>query len=427
MKHLAMPGMANMKPGAGLPGQRPHALGPASAQPIARGLLLLGLLLIPLLWISPSHAKPKSSLKIHGFLTQATLLTDDNRFFGRDCREPNFDNRALALNGSFQPIDVLKFSAQGLYRCTGVNCENHPLLDFALVDHRFPIKRGFALGMRGGRYNIPLGLYNEIRHTTKKKPGVFLPQSVYHDSLQSDLLSTDGGAIYAKADFNGNTIDAILSIGRPRLTSPALQENLLGANLNGSLKDEPMTVARICHRTRDSGWLACANMLRTSMHFNPTVDDPLQAGRTALNRKALSLQYTTNSLRLSTEYFRSWISYRDFGPALTVHSRTWDSYYLQAELLFSKKWEILWRYDTMYHDNRDKSGTQQALISGNPKWFFFARDFTSSLRYNFSRSLLFRLEHHFVDGTAWLSRTENSTNNKGRYWNILAILASWQF
>ena len=84
---------------------------------------------------SDEHAL--DTLQVHGFLSQALVITDDNNFFGHSSRDKgSLEFPELGLNVSLRPHQDVLVAAQVLSRRAGGNSSDaEPKLDYGLVDY----------------------------------------------------------------------------------------------------------------------------------------------------------------------------------------------------------------------------------------------------------------------------------------------------
>ena len=140
-----------------------------------------------------------------------------------------------------------------------------------------------------------------------------------------------------------------------------------------------------------------------------------------------SAQYNAELWSLTSEYALRQFKYEDVG-SIPDFNRTGESYYLQGTYRLLKKLELLLRYDVLYQDKKDRSGNDYATSTGLPNYSRFAKDWTVGLRWDFTRTLMSRLEYHYVDGTAWLPSLDNPPPSAPkRYWNLFSVLISFKF
>lgn len=153
-----------------------------------------------LLLVNPLQAEWKlpDSFQIHGFASQAFILSTDNNFFGGSKDNGTFDFRELGINASWRILPRLQVAAQGVARWAGENDEGSPRLDYGLVDYAFVSNAKNTWGLRLGRVINPIGFYNDTRDVAFTRPSIFLPQSIYFDRTRDVALSADGGQVYGE-------------------------------------------------------------------------------------------------------------------------------------------------------------------------------------------------------------------------------------
>ena len=82
--------------------------------------LLAPSLLVPLLLVSTAQASPLDTFQVHGFLSQALVITDDNNMFGDSSDSGgSWDYTELGINASIRPTENLLLAAQALSRRAG--------------------------------------------------------------------------------------------------------------------------------------------------------------------------------------------------------------------------------------------------------------------------------------------------------------------
>ena len=135
------------------------------------------------------------SPQIQGYLSQGVIYSPDNPFYDDDTGT-NFNLRELGINITWSANDKLRLAGQVTSRKAGDIDDGDPRLDFLLADYTVLALEEFSAGIRLGRVKNPYGLYNTIRDVPHGRPGVFVPQSVYFDSLKGAMLSADGASLY---------------------------------------------------------------------------------------------------------------------------------------------------------------------------------------------------------------------------------------
>ncbi|PKG53027.1 hypothetical protein CXF87_08475, partial [Halomonas sp. MES3-P3E] len=102
---------------------------------------------------------------MHGFLSQALVVTDDNDFFGPSSQdEGSFEFTEIGLNVSLRPHQDVLLAAQMLSRRAGGDSSDaYPELDYGLIDYQMVSDQQRTFGIQLGRIKNPFGFYNQTR------------------------------------------------------------------------------------------------------------------------------------------------------------------------------------------------------------------------------------------------------------------------
>ncbi len=364
------------------------------------------------------------TFEFHGFGSQGFILTSDNNFFGPS-EEGSFKYHEAGMGASIQPTPDLRFSAQALSRRAGAGDRGNIRLDYGFIDYRFISTNNSDLGIRLGRMQNPIGLYNDTpRDVAFTRPSILLPQSIYFDRTQNVARSSDGVHFYTEHRTEIGDFFYQLAAIYADVESKESREVLL-ANLQGNVESRLTYATRLLFE-QDSGKVRLGitgvmlNIRYESAAFNPS------EGTIRFRPIIFSAQYNAELWSLTSEYALRSFRYRDVGPL--NFNITGESYYLQGTYRLLKKLELLLRYDILYQDKQDRSGSDYAARTGLPHHSRFAKDWTVGLRWDLTRMLMSRLEYHYVDGTAWLPSLDNPPpSTPKRYWNLFSVLISFKF
>ncbi|MDD5036212.1 MAG: hypothetical protein PHE55_15800 [Methylococcaceae bacterium] len=355
------------------------------------------------------------NLQLHGFASQALIVTDSNRFFGSG--NTSLDFRELGLNLSWRPLTNLRFSAQGTSRWAGHTDTGEPRLDFGFMDFTFLSDPAYRLGVRGGRVRNPIGLYNLTRDVANTRPSIFLPQSIYFDSTRNTYMSVDGGQFYGEyrsgigdffLDFNGGY--AILD-----------EETLK------TLKEQaPLYVGRLLYEY-DGGRIRLGVTL-----IDVTGDSAVKLfpkGRININAYIFSAQYNAERWSLTSEWIPNAVGKaKGFTPFVADSTVNGTSYYLQGTYKITPEWEALLRYDVYIGDKSDENGKRYAASTGGAAHSKFAEDMTVGLGWTVTKDFLLRAEYHHINGSAWVPALDNpNPADIKQHWNLFALQASYAF
>lgn len=372
-------------------------------------------------------------LQIHGFLTQAYTLTSDNNFYGASSSgNGSFDASEIGLNASWRPNGETLLSAQILSRRAGEISDGDPMLDYGFVDYRVISNEKNIVGFRVGKTKNPFGIYNDTRDVAFTRPSIILPQSIYFDRTRDLALASDAIHVYGDSRTKKDEWHWQLGVALPDVENLDTEIVMLGADRPGKLEDEPSIVSRIIYERSGGKSLFAISNAWVNFSYDPAANDPSEAGDIVFAPIILTVQHTEENWSITSEYARRKFKFDDsilYVPE-PLQTLVGESAYLQGTYRFSADWEAVLRYDVTYLNKHDRSGKAiEQLTDGSvPAYSQFAKDWTIGLLWNPNRSWMFRIEQHWVDGTAWLPHQDNPDRSETvRRWKMFAVLASYRF
>ncbi|MFZ0257077.1 MAG: hypothetical protein WAN46_15845 [Gammaproteobacteria bacterium] len=366
--------------------------------------------------------------QIHGFFSQAAMITSRNNLFGKTENNVSLDFRELGINASWRPLSNLQFSMQGTARWAGEAATGSPRLDYGFFDYSAFSDPKMVAGIRVGRVINPFGLYNETRDVAFTRPSIILPQSIYFDRTRDLAFSADGLQLYATRSGDVGDFSLQFNTVFPRI-SDSVERALLGASLPGELQGEPTLVGRLLYQ-RDGGKvkLGISGVGLGLKYDSSGIPNDLPGGSMNFNALYLSAEYSALKWTLTGEYALRNFKYHDFEPAIPNTDVIGDSGYVQLAYRFFEHWEGMVRYDVLYTDRSDRNGKDFSALTGKPSFSRFAKDLTVGLRWDVTRYLMLRGEFHYIDGTGWLPSDDNADIfSTHRYWNLFALQVALRF
>lgn len=380
-----------------------------------------------LLFSAPLSAELKlpDSFQIHGFASQAFILTTENNFFGGSEDNGTFNFRELGINASWRILPKLQIAAQGVARWAGESDGGDPRLDYGLIDYTLLSDLENTWGVRLGRVVNPIGLYNDTRDVAFTRPSILLPQSIYFARVRDIALSADGGQLYGERRSHIGDFLFQLNIARPR-TSRQAERALLGGDLPGELEGDLSFLGRLLYE-KDGGRIRLGlSALMVNFDFDPEEQSSIRSGAITFVPVIFSGQYNTERLSLTSEVALRYFDYSGFG--LKSRDFTGLSWYVQAAYRFTPQWEAVARFDRLCVDLGDCDGEAYAAASGQPAHRRFANDWMVGLRWNITPSVMVRAEFHHVRGTNWITPEDNpSIDSLEESWNMFSALISFRF
>lgn len=390
--------------------------------------------------------------QFHGYLSQGIIYSGDNPFYDKRTGT-NLNARELGLNVSWSMNDKVRFAGQLLSRKAGGLDNGRLRVDFLLVDYNFFINEKASAGVRLGRVKNPYGLYNTTRDVPHARPGVFVPQSVYFESLRGPLLSSDGGDLYFS--FNNELADFNFDVygGKSHFDNKALEYQLYQTDMPGKFDNVDIRGIKAVAEPKalpDLTAAVTAVDIRTDYKNAPTFSPTQQQAAlsvlaadetlvpyyiTSLRINALmrlySLQYTQNDWIFTGEYLTIDINLNKFGVAnfnVPNYKTKLNGYYAQAEWLASNKLSAYSRYEELYYNTKDKNGRDYALRTGGNPVTQYNKALTLGARWYITSNFSTTAEYSINEGTAFINGQTNidySTLKKN--WNMFILEVSYHF
>jgi hypothetical protein len=134
----------------------------------------------------------------------------------------------------------------------------------------------------------------------------------------------------------------------------------------------------------------------------------------------LSLEYTWRDWLFVTEYGETDRQSKAAGVVtLDGPTQTW---YAQLSYSPAERWTITALYDEFYKLKDDHDGSDSPSPTPHKVW---RKDFGLALKYDIRDDLVFKAEHHWIDGGAMQLEVLNPVVD--RYWNYFAAKLSYSF
>ncbi|MFD2190998.1 hypothetical protein [Pistricoccus aurantiacus] len=367
------------------------------------------------------------TLQVHGFLSQALTITDDNDFFG-----PSSDNGGswqfteLGANVSLRPDEDILLAAQVLSRRAGGDASDaNPELDYAVLDYQPITTQQRTVGVQLGRFKNPYGFYNQTRDVAFTRPGILLPQSIYFDRSRSLALSGDGLSTYWEERIPTGTLRAQLGLGYPQKAD----STELNLGLNKERADPRFsTVGQL--RYEHGGGDFIAALSAASINYKLQIESVERSSNEDLRLEPLivSLQYNAADWSLTGEYGLRKLSLSNTNNLQDDSDITSESWYVQYTRRMNNNWRWLIRYDDLVNNRDDRSGKAYEASGLGPDYSQYARDITLGAQWDIHPQVMLAAEYHHVQGTGWLSLQDNpDPDETEERWNMLLLQLSLRF
>jgi hypothetical protein len=348
-----------------------------------------------------------AAIEVHAFVSQGVIKSTGNNYL-TESKRGSVEFNEIGINFTKALGDRLQTGIQFFARDLGPVGNYTPKVDWAYLDYRF----ADWLGFRAGRLKVPFGLYNENNDVDSARVPVLLPQSVYPILNRDILLAQTGAELYGYARLGpaggleyrlyGGTLYIDPPIPKPPLQ---LQDFQVPYVFGG----------RLLWETPLEGLRAGAGA--QALRFDSTYTIPGAAGMppTPLTIGLpfvlwlASIEYAAHDLLLAAEYGR-WKAdvESNLGPTTqTVNER----FYVMGAYRVSP-WFMPGMYYSSLVPNVDKRGGRET----------YQEDIAMTLRFDLNAHWIFKLESHYMLGTADLSSDLNGgtpLDKLPKSWSVL--------
>jgi hypothetical protein len=326
----------------------------------------------------------ETPLQVHGFASQGALLTSDNNYLARTERG-SLEFTEAGINFTKALDDRLSIGLQLFARDLGPEGTYSAKFDWLYLDYRWQD----WLGLRAGRVKLPYGLYNDTSDIDAAQPVILLPQGVYPAVNRDFLLAQTGLELYGYHSLgSAGALDYHAYFGTLYLSIPET------STIRIDELDVPYIVGgRVLWEAPIEGLRVGASALNGQVDGTITVESESMSTSTAIESRATNLlssvEYANRGFLLVAEYGRS-IGKTTVGPMTT--RRTSERAYGLAGYRWRPWLQTTAYYSLLYPDAGQRSG------QANHQY-----DAAGSLRFDITAHWIFKLEGHFLRGTAALS------------------------
>ncbi|MFC2992368.1 hypothetical protein [Halomonas tibetensis] len=369
------------------------------------------------------------TLQMHGFLSQALVITDRNDFFGPSSSgsgSGSLKYTEIGANASIRPHQDVLIAAQVLSRRAGGDgSDAKPELDYGVVDYQMVSNQQRTLGAQLGRFKNPFGFYNQTRDVAFTRPSILLPQSIYFDRTRSLGLAGDGISIYLEERLPKGILRTQVGAGKAQVGDDV--ERTLGLEaLPGSLDSQSSAIGQIRYEHDGGRFIAALSTASAEAKYSSPIES-LDDGRFKFRPWIVSLQYNAENWSLTGEYAVRKLSLDNF-DAFRNFETTGESWYLQYSRRINDEWQWFTRYDSLSNNRSDRSGKKFEAQTGRPAHSQYADDITLGVQWTPMSRLMLAAEYHHIDGTGWLPTQDNpDPADTSRRWNMLLFQLSLRF
>jgi hypothetical protein len=332
------------------------------------------------------------SLEAHGFVSQGYIVTSHNNYLARST-SGSFEFAEIGLNFTGHLTDKLRLGLQLFSHDLGPVGNYSIKADWFYLDYHWQD----WLGLRAGRTKLPFGLYNDTSDIDAARVPVLLPQSVYPIQNRDFLLAQTGLELYGRG-----------SLG----SAGALDYRLYGGTIYLEVTPQPASPIDLLDLTIP--YVVGGRLLWETPLEGLRVGGSVQALRldTKLQQKSSgtvaevkipavlavgSLEYAFHDLLLATEYSRWFVKAESSNTMLFPESEvTSERAYGMASYRINDWLQPGVYYSVLYPhvDNRRNRDSWQ-------------HDWAATVRFDINANWLFKIEGHYMLGTAGLASALN--------------------
>lgn len=359
---------------------------------------------------------------LHGFVSQGYLATSKYNYLGQSSTGST-EFTETGLNLSFNPFPRTRIAAQAFCFDVGPAGGYDVVLDYALVEYTF----NDYIGIRAGRLRRPEGIYNDAQDLDLARTSVLLPQGMYNARWRDFYLSLDGADLFGTLPLGiGGSLSYELYCGiqRPQLNGGlALQKaNLPPFQALESFNTPLMSGGQLWWNTPLKGL-----RFGLAMNLDKDLTFVTVTGRQSKGSpftQHYSAEYIWNSWTFQAEYLRFRINYDNTGGGLPPSQKLIepDSWYAGAAYRFNQWFEVGTYYSEYYADVHDRQGVLLTAPSDASQ-----KDLALSLRFDLNQSWIFKVEGHYIRGTAQLFDSIENPIRDDNGWLMMALKATFSF
>jgi hypothetical protein len=381
-----------------------------------------------------------SRIAVHGFVSQGAFLSTANDYLGNSERG-SAEFLEAAVNVTSGVTDRLRVGAQLFTQDVGPIGNYALVLDWAYLDYRW---RDW-LGLRAGRIKMPQGLHNEYVDIDAARVPILLPQSVYPITNREFQLAQTGASLYGTYGLGSGGLDYQVFAGAMFIDPQTSSLTIIGPVELDSVDTRYVAGGQVLWRTPLAGLRLGGSYLHTNLEFRFHTDQftaaqLIMAGLVPddfngnfelewrdINLTVASVEYSPGDWSLSAEYSR-WIfrEHTSIPDAITVRDQDSERFYGMATYRLSNWLEAGGYYSVLFVDADDRDGSGERFTESHRA---YQKDLSVTARFDVNDFWLWKLEAHYMDGTAGILLDEDplDPDNLARHWGFFLVKTTVSF
>lgn len=369
-------------------------------------------------WSDPGLADPTvDSLQLHGWVSQGAMLSTANNYLAYTERG-SFEYFEAGVNVTKELGSDVRAGIQIFAQDLGPVGNYAPVIDWAYVDYRIaPV-----LGVRAGRFKLPLYLYTERMDADMARTSVLMPQAVYDVRFRNVLAALNGVDVYGALDLGGaGVIDYDAYVGTGFLGDSYDLENVAGAR---AIWTTPVPCLRVAGHAlytnftqrvpADPDTAAAVEMAGLAP---PDWDGNLRYGFEDWTMVGGAVECATERVTVTAEASR-WASDLVLSPMLAPPG-TYEELraYAQVDVRVTDRVSAA-AYASFFAD----VASDDAAAAANHQY-----DYAASVRVDVTDNLIVKAEAHLMDGFGMTSGSLNRGVERAERWGLFLAKTTLTF
>ncbi len=352
------------------------------------------------------------SVEVHGFVSPGFILTTGDNYLAKSKRG-SFEFSEVGINFTSQLTDKLRTGVQLFSRDLGPAGNYAPRADWYYLDYRFED----YFGIRAGRVKIPFGLYNDASDIDVARVPILLPQSIYDIANRDLLLAQTGVEVYGRVRTRRlGALEYRLYGGT--IFIPVGAQTTIQAPITDL--DVPYVVGqRLMWETPVEGLRVGGTLQAFRLDARLPLPDNTTA---AFGLPAVlwvgSVEYAAHDLLLAAEYSR-WVARTESDRRELVARAISERAYGMASYRVSPWFHPGVYYSVLFPNVDQRTGRDKVQ-----------HDLAGTLRFDINDHWLFKLEGHFMSGTAVLQSDLNDgrlQSQMSKNWGVFLVKTTAHF
>ncbi len=376
------------------------------------GVMTLCVLAAVGLLANAAGAMTTAGVDIHGFISQGFLYSDEYNYLAHNSTDGSFEYNEFGINFSKNLTDKLRMGIQFFSRDIGDASNNKVTVDWAYGDYRFKD----WLGVRAGRIKLPMGLYNEIRDVDMLRTSIVLPQGIYNDLLRDTLIAVNGVGLYGNFDLGavGGLEYQALSGGIYSDPDSGVSKYMddgvaeMGLEAIGATENGTAYAASLRWETPVPGLRLGYSFWKSDPTNKIGANGVVMATMEGTTKTHIgSAEFVWNDLTVVGEYL---LRQSDIKVGSSDVGKDMETYYVSASYVFTD-WFTLGAYYSLYYPDKDDKDGDDLVAADEPDHGAWEKDLAMTLRFDINPYWVFKVEGHYVDGTALVLGLDNPGSN----------------